>query len=43
VKARVLAFQLARGLRPDGLAGPTTLMQLNRAVGIDEPRLNQPG
>ena len=43
LKSRVLAFQLARGLRPDGLAGPTTLMQLNRAVGIDEPRLNTPG
>ena len=43
LKSRVLAFQLARGLRPDGLAGPTTLMQLNRAVGIDEPRLNMPG
>ena len=43
LKSRVLAFQLARGLRPDGLAGPTTLMQLHRAVGIDEPRLNTPG
>jgi general secretion pathway protein A len=43
LKSRVLAFQLAQGLRPDGVAGPTTLMQLNRAVGIDEPRLNAPG
>ncbi|MFZ2652318.1 MAG: AAA family ATPase [Burkholderiaceae bacterium] len=40
LKSRVLAFQLAQGLIPDGLAGPTTLMQLNRAVGIDEPRLD---
>jgi len=39
-KTRVSAFQLAQGLKPDGLAGPTTFMQLNRATGIDEPRLN---
>ena len=31
--------QLAQGLRPDGIAGPTTFMQLNRATGVDEPRL----
>ncbi len=43
LKSRVLGFQLSRGLRPDGVAGPTTLMQVNRAVGIDEPRLNTPG
>jgi general secretion pathway protein A len=43
LKARVLAFQIAHGLRPDGLAGPTTLMQLNRAVGIAEPHLNTQG
>ena len=43
LRSRVLAFQLAQGLRPDGVAGPTTLMQLNRAVGIDEPRLNVRG
>jgi general secretion pathway protein A len=39
LKAQVFAFQLAHGLEPDGLAGPLTLMQLNRASGIDEPRL----
>jgi general secretion pathway protein A len=39
LKARVAAFQLQQGLQPDGLAGPVTLMQINRAVGIDEPRL----
>ncbi|MGA0612719.1 AAA family ATPase [Caldimonas sp. KR1-144] len=39
LKGRVQAFQIAQGLRPDGLAGPATLMQLNRATGIDEPRL----
>jgi general secretion pathway protein A len=40
LKARVSAFQLAQGLKADGLAGPTTFMQLNRALGIDEPRLS---
>ncbi|HSW07640.1 AAA family ATPase [Aquabacterium sp.] len=39
VRERLLSFQLAQGLQPDGLAGPLTLMQLNRASGIDEPRL----
>jgi general secretion pathway protein A len=38
-KARVAAFQLSQGLKPDGLAGPTTFMQLNRATGLDEPHL----
>ena len=38
-KAQVSAFQLAQGLKADGLAGPTTFMQLNRATGSDEPRL----
>ncbi len=40
-KARVSAFQLAQGLKPDGLVGPTTFMQLNRASGVDEPRLTR--
>jgi general secretion pathway protein A len=39
LKAKLSAFQLAQGLKPDGAAGPTTFMQLNRATGIDEPRL----
>jgi general secretion pathway protein A len=39
LKARVYAFQLAQGLTPDGVAGPTTLMQLNRTAGVDEPWL----
>jgi len=43
LKARVQAFQLAHGLRADGLAGPTTYMQLARAStapgGRSEPRL----
>ena len=32
-------FQLAQGLKPDGLAGPTTFMHLNRALAVDEPHL----
>ncbi|RZL07499.1 MAG: peptidoglycan-binding protein, partial [Rubrivivax sp.] len=37
--ARVSAFQVAQGLKPDGVAGAVTFMQLNRATGVDEPRL----
>jgi len=36
---QVRAFQLARGLTPDGQLGPMTYMQLNRVGGADEPRL----
>ncbi len=36
---RVSAFQVLQGLPVDGRAGALTLMQLNRAAGIDEPRL----
>jgi len=39
MRAKVMAFQRAQGLKSDGLAGPITLMQLNRAAGVDEPRL----
>jgi murein L,D-transpeptidase YcbB/YkuD len=35
----VAAFQASQGLTADGLAGPATLMSLNRAVGIAEPQL----
>ena len=38
-RAKVMAFQRAQGLKSDGLPGPITLMQLNRAAGVDEPRL----
>ncbi|WP_311223038.1 MULTISPECIES: AAA family ATPase [unclassified Acidovorax] len=38
-RARIHRFQLAQGLTPDGKAGPLTLMQLNRAAGVNEPRL----
>ena len=36
---RVRGFQITQGLPPDGRAGPMTVMRLNRAVGVDEPRL----
>lgn len=39
LKSQVSAFQLANGLKADGVAGAETFMQLNRAIGIDEPRL----
>jgi len=38
--AQIVAFQNAQGLVADGLAGPSTLMQLNRIMGLDEPRLS---
>jgi len=41
LKSRVQAFQLAQGLTPDGVAGATTLMLLNRQTGVTEPRLGQ--
>jgi general secretion pathway protein A len=37
--AGITAFQVAHGLQPDGLAGPMTLMRLNRESGVDEPQL----
>jgi general secretion pathway protein A len=39
MRARVSAFQQTEGLTPDGVAGPTTLMQINRASGVSEPWL----
>ena len=39
LKAWIHTFQLTQGLPSDGVAGPVTLMQLNRAVGVEEPRL----
>ncbi|MGC4061379.1 MAG: AAA family ATPase [Aquabacterium sp.] len=39
LQARVYAFQMTQGLKPDGVVGATTFMQINRAIGIGEPRL----
>ena len=39
LRARVAAFQQAQGLAADGVAGPTTLMLINRASGVAEPWL----
>lgn len=39
LRADLRAFQLAQGLPADGRPGPLTYMQLNRAGGLDEPRL----
>jgi general secretion pathway protein A len=39
LKTSIHAFQLTQGLPSDGVAGPVTLMQLNRVIGIDEPHL----
>ncbi|MCZ2498554.1 AAA family ATPase [Xylophilus sp. Kf1] len=39
---RIVRFQVAQGLPPDGLAGPLTAMRLNRASGLDEPHLLHP-
>jgi general secretion pathway protein A len=39
LRVELKSFQTARGLAADGQPGPMTFMQLNRAAGIDEPRL----
>ncbi len=40
LKSQLRAFQLANGLTADGQPGPLTFMQLNRATGVEEPRLH---
>ncbi|MEO6352797.1 MAG: AAA family ATPase [Burkholderiaceae bacterium] len=40
---QVQQFQRAHGLDADGMVGPMTFMILNRAAGIDEPRLSKVG
>lgn len=42
LQTRLQAFQLAQGLKPDGVAGATTFMHINRMVGVGEPRLRTP-
>jgi general secretion pathway protein A len=39
LKIRIRAFQKGQGLKPDGLPGPLTLMQIDRALGNREPSL----
>ncbi len=39
LRERVRTFQRAQGLKADGQPGPMTFMQLDRATGVDEPRL----
>jgi general secretion pathway protein A len=39
LRSQLRAFQLSQGLPADGQPGPMTFMQLNRAAGVDEPRL----
>lgn len=43
LKLQVQQFQRDHGLDADGIVGPMTFMYLNRAAGIDEPRLRQAG
>lgn len=40
---KVKAFQLDRGLKPDGIAGPLTIIHLYNAEGSDEPVLIRKG
>lgn len=40
LRKKVEAFQRAKGIEVNGRASTTTMMLLNRAVGIDEPRLS---
>ncbi|MFD2452275.1 peptidoglycan-binding domain-containing protein [Ideonella paludis] len=41
VSAAIYAFQAAQGLRPDGKGNVQTLMLLNRAMAVKEPRLGE--
>jgi general secretion pathway protein A len=41
LRARLQAFQVTQALQPDGLIGPVTMMKINRAIGVDEPRLER--
>jgi general secretion pathway protein A len=37
--SKVYAFQMAQGLKPDGVVGASTVMLINRVAGVNEPRL----
>ncbi len=39
----VRTFQIERGLKPDGIVGPLTIIHLSNAVGSNEPMLNNKG
>jgi general secretion pathway protein A len=39
LRERIKAFQRTNGLGVTGQAGPTTLILINRAIGVEEPRL----
>jgi general secretion pathway protein A len=39
INRRVAEFQVAHGLQPDAVAGPLTLMMLNRFSKVSEPQL----
>ena len=39
---RLQAFQQTQGIEGHGKATPMTFMQVNRLVGVDEPRLSAP-
>ncbi|MEX1167201.1 MAG: AAA family ATPase [Hydrogenophaga sp.] len=39
LKAKVETFQRANGIEVNGIASPTTLILLNQAIGVEEPRL----
>lgn len=41
MRQQLIDFQRAEGLVADGTAGPVTFMRLNRAAGVQEPRLEQ--
>jgi general secretion pathway protein A len=39
LQAVLAAFQVSQGIKPDGMAGAMTFMQINRLTGVNEPRL----
>jgi general secretion pathway protein A len=43
LQSRLTAFQVSQGIKPDGMAGAMTFMQINRLTGVPEPRLQTTG